>query len=70
MVWERDFPLFTVQTDAVIPDYLKLPIFCLDSQMNGGFAEELPLDTRATVRNLALLLGGPFHLNSEMSESD
>lgn len=70
MVGERDFPFSTAQTDAVILDYLKLAIFCLDSQMNGGFAEELPLETRATVRNLALVLGGPFHLNSEMSERD
>lgn len=67
MVWERDFPLSTAQTDAVILDYLKPPIFCLDSQMNGGFTEELPLETRATVKNAGLLLGGPFHPNSEMS---
>lgn len=68
MVWERDFPLYSTDT-YVILDYLKLPNFCLDSQMNGSFAEELPLETRATLRNRTLVLG-PFHLNSEMFELD
>lgn len=69
MVWKHDFfPFSTAQTDAVILYYVKLPILCLDSQMTGSFAQELPLETRATVRSLTLVHGGSFHPNSEISK--